>query len=72
MGKSTIFHYKWPFSIAFCMFTRGYPFIAVLKGTTASVRAFQLTGEKKPRLVCQVRNDAMYVASGQMVAAPSR
>ena len=23
MGKS---HYKWPFSIAFCMFTRWYPF----------------------------------------------
>jgi hypothetical protein len=28
MERSTIlngkFHYKWPFSIAFCMFTRGY------------------------------------------------
>lgn len=39
--------------------------IAVLKGNTASVRPFQLNS-------LQVRNDAMYVASGQMVAAPSR
>jgi plasmid maintenance system killer protein len=64
-GKITIFngktHYKWPFSIAFCMFTRGY-----IKSHVWTVNVYALRTAESPGLLREIPGPNIFPVIGDL------